>query len=297
MIRWTASGAVPTPTIVQIRVQRSYPGRIRAGAPVPTRSMSAAEIIENIRFFTAGLRGPRTNPCKGLILSGVGVATRTDTPEAIRIARSEGIEWVVLHVGGEDLSTLDIRAFDGLIDTLVVPVQPESGSLTEASRAIASARDVGIEVAANTALTANALPALVRTSRTIAKSKPTSITFTYPFPINGNEATTAPTPARVLSALRPALHVIDSAGVTARIKGLAACHLDEQAHRLAKTENRYYIDADHQLAQSLLFFPDVVRFFKDEPCRFCSLNGACDGSFSTYLRRPGFPPLKPIEPS
>jgi hypothetical protein len=91
--------------------------------------------------------------------------------------------------------------------------------------------------------------------------------------------------------------VIDAAGVTARIKGLAACHLGDQAHRLAKTENRYYVDADHQQDQALLFFPDVVRFFKDDACRYCNLDGACDGFFATYLRRPGFPPLQPIEAS
>ena len=44
-----------------------------------------------------------------------------------------------------------------------------------------------------------------------------------------------------------------------------------------------------------MFFPDVVRFHKSEVCRFCTQDGSCDGFFSTYLRRPGFPPLKPFE--
>lgn len=295
MIRWTAAGAVSTPTTVQIRVQRSYPGRIRAGAPVPTRSMSRDELLDNLRYFTEGLNGPRTQPCSGLVLSGVGVATRPDIPEAIERARSMGIAWVVMHVGGEDLDDLDPARFVGLVDTLVTPVQPENGTLVKVCETIARARGAGLKVAANTVLTANALPSLDRAARPLAKAAPDSMTFTYPFPINGNEATSAPNPGRVMSALRPALAELDRAGVSAQIKGLPACHLGRDAHRLGRTSNRYYVDADHQTTDALVFFPDVVRFHKDDVCRFCTQNEQCDGFFSTYLRRPGFPPLRPVE--
>jgi hypothetical protein len=47
----------------------------------------------------------------------------------------------------------------------------------------------------------------------------------------------------------------------------------------------------------MMFFPDVVRFFKGDACRFCALDGECDGFFATYLRRPGFPSLEPIDRS
>ena len=295
MIRWTAAGAVSTPTTVQVRVQRSYPGRIRAGAPVPTRSMSREELLDNLRYFTEGLEGPRTQPCSGLVLSGVGVATRPDIPEAIERARSLGIAWVVMHVGGEDLDDLDPARFVGLVDTLVTPVQPENGTLVKVCETIARARSAGLKVAANTVLTANALPSLGRAARPLAKAAPDSMTFTYPFPINGNEATSAPNPGRVMSALRPALAELDQAGVSAQIKGLPACHLGRDAHRLGRTSNRYYVDADHQTTDALVFFPDVVRFHQDDVCRFCTLNEQCDGFFSTYLRRPGFPPLRPVE--
>ena len=295
MIRWTAAGAVSTPTTVQVRVQRSYPGRIRAGAPVPTRSMSREELLDNLRYFTEGLEGPRTQPCSGLVLSGVGVATRPDIPEAIERARSLGIAWVVMHVGREDLDDLAPARFVGLVDTLVTPVQPENGTLVKVCETIARARSVGLKVAANTVLTANALPSLGRAARPLAKAAPDSMTFTYPFPINGNEATSAPNPGRVMSALRPALAELDRAGVSAQIKGLPACHLGRDAHRLGRTSNRYYVDADHQTTDALVFFPDVVRFHKDDVCRFCTQNEQCDGFFSTYLRRPGFPPLRPVE--
>jgi len=295
MLRWTAAGAVANPTTIQIRVQRSYPGRIRAGAPVPTRGMSPEELIANIRFFTEGLTGPRTTPCTGLVLSGVGVGSRSDVPSAIELARSLGVESVVLHVGGEDLAELDVSRFKGWVDTLVVPVQPESGRLVDVSRVIDAARDSDLCVAANAVLTANALPALQRAARSMARVQPGSLTFTYPFPINGNEATSAPTPPRVMSALKSVLPILDQAGISVQIKGLPACHLGPEAHRLGKTHNRYYVDADHQKEHALLFFPDVVRFHKADVCRFCAATGTCDGFFATYLRRDGFPPLQPIE--
>jgi len=256
--------------------------------------MSEPELVDNIHYFTEGLKGPRTQPCTGLVLSGVGVASRPDTPEAIKLARDLGITRVVLHVGGEDLGDLDVVRFTGLVDVLVTPVQPETGALVEVCRVIQSARACGLQVAANTVLTANALPALVRAARPIAKACPDSMTFTYPFPINGNEATTAPTPRRVMSALRPALGILDRAGVHVQIKGLPACHLGDSTDRLGRTHNRYYVDADHQKDKALMFFPDVVRFHKSDSCRFCTADGQCDGFFSTYLRRPGFPQLKPI---
>ena len=295
MLRWTASGAVPNPTTVQIRVQRSYPGRIRAGAPVPTRSMSAEEVTENIRYFTEGLRGPRTQPCEGLVLSGVGVASREDTLPAIALARAEGIQWVVLHVGVEDLDSLDVARFAEHVDTLVVPVQPDGGTLTSAARAVASARAAGLKVAANTTLTANSLEALSTIARVLANASPSSMTFTYPFPINGSESAEVPPPARVLAALEPALNTLDAAGIKTMVKGLPACHLGDDAGRLGRTGNRWYVDADHQRDQALMFFPDVVSFYKDEACRFCSADESCDGFFATYLRRPGFPPLLPLD--
>ena len=278
-------------------LQRSYPGRIRAGAPVPTRSMSSKELMENIDFFTTGMSGPRATPCTVLVLSGVGVACRTDIPETIQMARDRGIDHVVLHVGGENLSNINVQQFDGLVDTLVVPVQPESVALADVVRVIRDAHAAKLSVSANTVLTANALAGLTRSARTIGRASPDSVTYTYPFPINGNESTSAPAPPRVMSALRPALQVLERAGIHARIKGLPACHLGADGHRLGKTSNRYYVDADHQCAEAMMFFPDVVRFFKGEACRFCTMDGECDGFFATYLRRPGFPALHPIEKS
>lgn len=294
VLAWTSSGVVSRPTAVQIRVQRSYPGRIRAGAPVPTRSMSTDELLDNVRFFTVGLRGPRTTPCDTLLLSGVGVAGRADTTEAIGLARAEGVRRVTLHVGVEDLAGLDVGRFVGLVDQLVVPVQP-GGDLVAGAQAIRAASARGLSVAANTALTANALPGLAAAARLLAGARPAALTFTYPFPINGGDASDVPPPTRAVAALREALMILDAAGLQATIKGLPACYLGADAGRLRRTANRWYVDADHQKEQALLFFPDVVSFYKDEVCRFCAKDEACDGFFAAYLRRPGFPQLEPIE--
>lgn len=294
MIRWTTAGAVPTPTTVQIRVQRSYPGRIRAGAPVPTRSMSPEEVRDNVRHFTAGFCTPRTRPCTGLVLSGVGVANRADTPEVIALARREGITRVVLHAGVEDLRDLDVRRYADRLDLLVVPVQP-GGSLAAAARAIKAACAEGIPVATSTVLSANALDSLQAAARMLATARPRYLTFTYPFPINGADASEAPPPARAVAALCGALDILDAAELNATIKGLPACFLGRDAHRLRRTGNRWYVDADHQRDQALLFFPDVVSFHKDEVCRFCTADPRCDGFFAAYLRRPGFPQLEPVD--
>jgi hypothetical protein len=87
---------------------------------------------------------------------------------------------------------------------------------------------------------------------------------------------------------------LSDAGVRVAVKGLPACYLGEWKHLAGRTANRWYVDADHQLDRALLFFPDVVAFHKGEACRFCPADGACDGFFATYLRRPGFPPLRPL---
>jgi len=292
MLTWTTGGAVPTPRTVQIRVQRSYPGRIRAGAPLPTRSMSPEEVDENIRHFTAGLRTPRSAPCTTLVLSGGGVASRADTPDALALARAEGVERVILHAGVEDLPVLRPARFSGLVDTLVIPLRPGRGDLATTGGLIAEAVRAGLDVATNTTLDAAALPLLSAAARVLRAAGPRWITFTYPFPINGGDSATLPPPPRAVAALRPALRILGDRAVT--IKGLPACLLGEAAAFLRRTSNRWYVDADHQKEAALLFFPKVVSFYKEDVCRFCSADPTCDGFFAAYLRRPGFPPLSPL---
>lgn len=299
MLTFTSAGAVPRPATVQIRVQRAYPGRIRAGAPVPTRSMSPAEIEANLRFFTEGQRGPRTRPCSALVLSGVGVATRDQTPRLLALARELGLQRIVLHCGTEDLEALAPERFASAVDTLVLPVQPgPSGGSLAGSRAMWRAREVGLPVATNTVLSAAAVPFLEPAARAIAAAAPPGHrhTFTYPFPIAGNSGSQVPGVQASVRALQRAVPVLERAEVSVAVKGLPACYLGDLARLHGPSANRWYVDADHQQGHAVLFFPEVVRFHKAEVCRFCVRDRACDGFFATYLRRPGFPALRPIEP-
>lgn len=308
MLSWTDAGAVEHPTTVQIRVQRSYPGRIRAGAPVPTRGMSTPEIESNIRYFTVERDGPRTRPCTGLVLSGVGVATRPHLAELLRAAREWGIERVVLHVGGEDLGafepagprtgSLPAGSLQDLVDVLVVPLQPiqMGGGLVAGAQAVQACRQMGMAVYVNTVLNWCGVERLEAVARSVLRVRPDGVTFTYPFPINGDDSAHPPPIPRTVAGLQRALRTLKSEGISPRIKGLPACYLGEDRACLQRSANRWYVDADHPRERALLFFPEVVAFHKEDLCRFCSEDSRCDGFFATYLRRPGFPPLDPVEP-
>jgi hypothetical protein len=157
------------------------------------------------------------------------------------------------------------------------------------------AKVTGLSVATNTVLSEAALGELSSMARLLATLRPARATLTYPFPVNGSDATSAPPPSRAISALRGVVDVLERAGVGVAVKGLPACYLGRDARLLQRSHNRWYVDADHQKAQALLFFPTVVAFHKDEVCRFCALDDRCDGFFAAYLHRPGTPPLAPVE--
>ena len=191
MLRWTPAGAVSAPTTVQIRVQRRYPGRVRAGAPAPTRSLSAAELRANIDHFTTGLRGPRSRPCTGLVLSGADVASRPDLPEALDRARAQGVVHVVLHLGERGVSARHLGSLSGRVDVVVIPIQPEQ-DLARAASIVAAARALGIQVASNTVLRADALPHLPDAIDQLISLRPHSVTLTHPFPAGTDACAAAP---------------------------------------------------------------------------------------------------------
>jgi hypothetical protein len=294
MLSWTKAGAVKRPTTLQIRVQRRYPGRVRAGAPIPTRSLSRGELLANLEHFTVGQRGPRTAPCTGLVLSGVGLLSSPDTAPVLERARALGIERVILHAGREDLDGFEATAWAGLVDALVVPLQPDTGrSLDAAARAVAACRALGIQVAVNTSLAGAAIAQLDRVAALVASLAPDSCTFSYPYP-SGAEQPAPPLPRALLPALGAAVAALESAGAEPRIKGLPACYLGPLAPRLQPSSNRWYVDAEHQRAEALLFFPDVLGFHKADACRFCARDDRCDGFFAAWLSLPGFPALEPL---
>ncbi len=293
MLSWTKAGAVKRPTTLQIRVQRRYPDRVRAGAPTPTRSLSRQELLANLHHFTEGHRGPRSAPCTSLVLSGVGLLASPDTRPVLEEARRLGIERVVLHAGREDLTGFDAGRWAGLVDVLVVPLQPAGDALERGARAVAACREAGIRVAANTVLGEDSVAGLTQVARLAAQLAPHSLTLSYPFPSGGPQPT-PPHPQRLLPPLRQAVALLEAAGAEPRIKGLPACWLGDLASRLQPSSNRWYVDADHQRGEALLFFPDVLAFHKGEACRFCALDPRCDGFFAEWIRLPGFPALEPV---
>ncbi len=297
MLTWTSAGAVARPDTLQIRLQRAYPGRVRAGAPVPTRSMPTDEVVSNLRHFAVA--GTRGRAVSALVLSGVGAARRDDLGAILAEARRGGVRSVVLHAGVEDVDALERSLLS--VDRVVLPlVSDESGAtLAAAARALRRAGEVGVSVAANVVLSPSMLPALPAVARVAAAARRAvdAVTFTFPFPVDGSVSAEVPPPARAVAALREVLPVLAEAGVRAAIKGLPACYLGDLRALAGRTANRWYVDADHQLDKALLFFPDVVAFHKGESCRFCAADATCDGFFATYLRRGGVPPLRPLEPT
>jgi hypothetical protein len=259
--------------------------------------MTAAELIANLRYFTDDMRGPRSAPCTTVVLSGVGVASRDDVPALLDQARAFGVTGLVLHAGLEDLDAFDAVRFAGRVDRIVVPVQPGPGGevLQQSRRAIHDCQAQGLAVIASTQLSARAVLQLPSVGRILAAAGPEAVVFTFPFPIAGNSAAEVPGVRAIVQALEQVVPVLERAGLRVELKGLPACYLGRLGSRLRRTSNRFYVDADHQCGDALMFFPDVVAFTKAEVCRFCDADGRCDGFFATYLRRSGFPALEPLK--
>ncbi|MES2640974.1 MAG: hypothetical protein V4850_15900 [Myxococcota bacterium] len=293
MLAWTSAGAVPRPRTLQLRLHRSYPDRVAAGAPPPSRSLSTDEVAANLRWFTAP--SPRGLPVDALVLAGHGVSARADLPDIVGLARSLGVTRVVVHAGVETLG-----APPAGVDRYVLPVRLGPGGTEPAAllAAFAGARAAGVSVDANVPLEAAALSFLPAALTLARAGGAASVTFTYPFPTGSADA--PPAVPDTLAALATALPLVNGANgddpLPVAIKGLPACWLGPYAPLLRKSQNRWYVDADHQLGAALLFFPGVVAFAKADACRFCSRDGACDGFLPAWSGLPGNPPIRPFEP-
>ncbi len=295
MITWTAAGAVESPTMLQVRVEQRFEGRIEAGAPNPERSLTPEELLDNLRYFTEERRGPRTSPCTSLVLSGQGVVAREDLRSAIQSARSWGVERVTLHLGEGDIEGFDVPSWRGWVDTLVVPVVLGGVGLAGSEALMALANKAGISVVSNLQLDSKVLENMGPVLEVICRVRPQSAVFTHPFPRGvGDTRVLAPLDV-VLSGLRAAQCSLKAVGIPWVVKGLPVCWLNGLVARPSRSSNRWYVDAAHQREEALLFFPDVVHMSKAEPCRFCSRNSDCDGFFDEWLARGGYPALKAIE--
>lgn len=285
MLRWTASGAVPEPRAVQVRVAPAFTGRIRAGAPTPARSMSPDEVAANLRWFGRDRAGPRTAPCTAAVLSGV------DDPEAlvdvVRGARGEGIERVTWHLSHG-------RVEPGLAEVVDTVVRVARGpwDLDEVDfGALGTALHVVVP------LEGGVLAGLDRLAQWLVDRGPDRVVFQWPFP----GADGLPPPAsEAAAAVRMAVALLDSAQVPVGVKGLPPCVLapgpvvGRWSERAWRSANRFYVDADHQLDQALVFFPDVVRLTKVEACRFCRASDRCEGVVEDWLRQGLVGVLRPL---
>ncbi|MCB9681491.1 MAG: hypothetical protein H6733_08480 [Alphaproteobacteria bacterium] len=280
MLTFTSSGIVPVPTTLQIRLGPLADGRVRAGAPVPARALTDAEVADNVHAFTERRRGPRTAPCTALVLSGWSAARLTTLPGLVAQARRWGVTHLTLHAPvGSDGGTVEV-------DAAVVPVRR-----VEDVPALACWRGVA-HTTAVVPLEPDVVRRLDRVASTLAAACPDRVVFTWPFPPAGR-----PAPVHeVVTALDAVAAAWQEGGPSWQVKGLPPCLLGAHAGRAGRSRNRWYVDADHQGANALLFFPDVVRFRKVDGCRFCAMDGACDGVAAAWLDQGRTPPLQPLGP-
>lgn len=268
MLSFTSRGAVASPRTLQIRVGADEPGALRAGAPAPSRDLTDDEIRANIERFTTARDTPRTRPCNRLVLSGL--SGRVPHPEVVSFARSHGVERVVLHGRAP--------ALEGHVDAVAVRCR-------DAGEASGPDHTPWTAIVPLTFDTIAGLDALVAA---LCVRRPTRVVLSWPFP--ADEVRLAPLDSAVASARR-ALEALDTAGLPAVLRGLPPC-LDGSDE--GRTDNRFYVDADHQLDRALLWVPDVVQYRKPDSCRVCRKSPVCDGVVAAWLDRGVVGPLEPI---
>lgn len=286
VLRFTAAGLVPTPTTVQVRVTRALPGRLAAGAPTPSRDLTDDEVSACLAYFLVDLRGPRTTPCRAVVLSGERLAERHGlAPLLDRARRRQGLQRVTLHLGRGQRPALRRSPLRRHIDDVVVFLHDE-GDLPDIAALSRSGLRLTVVLRLHEAVLAR-LPAL---TASLAALGPGRVVFTWPL-----AGEPPPHAARVAATLPGPVATLDAAGVTVDIKGLPPCTLGDLGARTARTRNRWYVDADHRGPDALLFFPDVFRFSKVDTCRFCAADSRCDGAPARWLASGRAGPLRPLD--
>ncbi len=274
MLSWTAAGAVAAPTMLQVRLTPRRTGRVAADAPIPERAMSDAELLATLAYFVRDRRGPRTQRVDGLVLSGLPAARAAGVARAVCEAQGWGLQRLVLHSDAASVRTLCEGPLGAVIDVVATPLRP--GLRVDDLR-------VATDVHATAVLdhqTLKVLPALLAAARDAKLSR---LTLGWPF-----SGAPPPTTAEAVAALLPCLPLLD--GLPWGLKGLPRCttapleaHGADLTSRVWRSRNRFYVDAAHQGAEALLFLPQVLRFAKRDSCRFCRVDGACDGVPARWL--------------
>ncbi len=290
MLRFTRAGAVADPRTVQIRVAPEYPGRVVAGAPRPRRAMTLEEIATNIHWFAVERAGPRTATCQTVVLSAVGGVENKDAATLVERARSEwSVERFVVHLARNATDQLAVQ-LSQQVDVLVRSITGP-GPIPPVSPGCALHLVVPL-----TERTLSRLDALVASA---VAASPERVVLSWPFP----GASPPPQAASCSHAVARALEALDAAGIGGGLKGLPLCALGPGGarwrHRVWRSANRWYVDAEHQKEKALMFFPDVVRFGRRDSCRFCAVTDRCDGVAERWLkdgRAGGLEPLGHMRP-
>ncbi len=283
-LRFTADGAVGAPTSLQIRVGPGHEGRIRLDVPPPARALSVGEVLANARHFRSP--GPRAAPIQHVVLSGLPRGwTDAILGEIVDELRELGIERIVVHLD-ETQGRAGIGGAAGC-DLVVTSANP--GALT----------GVAFRPALTIPLVPDVLGRLGRVMTEVERLAPTRVTWVWPFPDGTSE--------RPISSQSLAVSLADHLGrwrdapFAWGIKGLPRCALGalegvvSLAERIWRTRNRYYVDADHQRGNALMFEPDLVQLVKYDRCRFCAVDDRCDGLAERWLAEGLVPEPIPLE--
>jgi hypothetical protein len=227
-----------------------------------------------VRHFTEGSRGPRSVPCDELVLSGVPAARLGALSSALERARAWGIRRATLHVPpGAVAERLDV-------DAVVMPVR-------EPGHAARLAAWTGERVAV-VPLDRTTLGRLGELLEAVAGAAPERVVLTWPYP----PADPPPPAHEVVAALGAAVGALGDRPWT--LKGLPPCLAGPHDGHAARSRNRWYVDAEHQRAAALLFFPDVVRPFKADACRACAREPECDGVARAWVEQGHVAELRPF---
>lgn len=290
MIRWTSSGVVGYPKAVQIRLTKNYPSRIAGKAPQPSRELSPSELLNNIEYFTTGLKTPRTRPCNRLILSGIQEHQRSSIEQVIFSLVKYEMAQLVLHIPPNELKFfIEIENTTQSDLKYVCSIKTLNDLIKTAPLA---STETTLSIMLNTEVLSNWDTCIEQ----LRMSSLDTVVFHYPYP-GANEK-----PEYDLSLLISKLELVKKAFENSPLKifckGLPICYLHPLDFSYQQTQNRWYVDADHQKEEALLFLPDVIQYHKADSCRFCSFDSKCDGFFLSHLKTGQFPHLRdPLFPN
>jgi hypothetical protein len=220
-----------------------------------------------------------------LVLSGSGLLARGDLGEIIEGARGLGIERVVLHSGLDEVEGLAASSLaDELVVSALTPADLERlGSLQPGEACLSLALG----------LTRAVIERFAETVEAVRYGPFARLVLTWPF----GGASSPPAATEVIRALESAMEQLATLPLPWGVKNLPLCQFGEWAlgaERIWRSGNRWYVDADHQCSEALLFFPDVLRFYKADSCRYCKWDLQCDGVFERWYREGLTKPLQPI---